>query len=313
MEHMLREPAKDSNEITREYFDEILVEMRHIDAVTPDTTLNLYGKTFSTPIMMAALSHLKGRDGKGDGMVEMAQGARMAGTVNWAGMGTEEQFSAIAATGAPTIRIIKPYEDESLVLRKIAQAEELGALAVGMDLDHAFNARGRADNVLGHPMRPRTLKEIESYCRRTKLPFILKGILSAADAGKCLEAGAGGIVVSHHHGIIPTAAAPLMVLPEIADVINKRIPIFVDCGIMNGADAFKALALGATAVSVGRPVMKAISKSGAQGAADTIAEITAELAGMMARTCSPDVGHIDPSLLWRRGGGKHGFSSVKEY
>ena len=63
MEHMLREPAKDSNEITREYFDEILVEMRHIDAVTPDTTLNLYGKTFSTPIMMAALSHLKGMDG----------------------------------------------------------------------------------------------------------------------------------------------------------------------------------------------------------------------------------------------------------
>ena len=300
MEHIFRETAKDSNEITREYFDEILVEMRHIDAVVPSTALSLYGKVFRTPIMMAALSHLKGKDGKGDGMVEMADGAGIAGAVNWTGMGTNEQFSAIVSSGIPTIRIIKPYEDESLVLSKIEQAEDLGALAVGMDLDHAFNAKGKTDNVHGYPMKPRTLKEIENYCRRTKLPFILKGILSATDAKKCLEAGVGGIVVSHHHGIIPTAVAPLMVLPQIAAIINKRIPIFIDCGITNGADAFKALALGATAVSVGRPVMSAISKSGAQGAADTINEITAELTGMMARTCSPDIGHIDPTLLWRK-------------
>ena len=77
-----REKAADSNAITRAYFDEILVEMRHLDAVVPDTTLELYGETFTTPVMMAALSHLKGQGGQGDGMVQMAEGAKMAGAVN---------------------------------------------------------------------------------------------------------------------------------------------------------------------------------------------------------------------------------------
>ena len=80
----IREKAMDANAITRAYFDELLIEMRHMHALTPDTTLTLYGETFRTPIMMAALSHIKGQGGKGDGMVEMAEGARLAGAVNWA-------------------------------------------------------------------------------------------------------------------------------------------------------------------------------------------------------------------------------------
>ena len=302
MEKAQREKAKDSNLITREYFDDLLVEMRHIGAAAPDTGMTLYGRRFSTPVMMAALSHLTGQGGEGDGMVQMAQGALLAGAVNWAGMGANEQFAAIAATGAPTVRIIKPYADEELVRQRIRQAEELGALAVGMDLDHAFNAAGRCDTVLGYPMRPRTLAEIEGYCRGTSLPFIVKGVLSAADAKKCLEAGVGGIVVSHHHGVLPSIVPPLMVLPEIVEAVRGRMPVFVDCGFMNGADVFKALALGATAVSIGRPVMPGIAQAGAEGAAAVINAVTAELAGMMARTCSPDLGGIDRSLLWKRDG-----------
>ena len=171
-----------------------------------------------------------------------------------------------------------------------------------MDLDHSFGGNGKPDVVLGLPMRPRTQKDIESYVKRTKLPFIIKGVLSAVDARKCLDAGVQGIVVSHHHGILPTAVPPLMVLPEIARVIGGRIPIFVDCGVMNGTDAFKCLALGATAVSVGRPVMGPIQEKGPQGACEVIEAVTAELAGAMARTASPDIRHIDPSLLWRRSG-----------
>lgn len=140
-----REKAVDSNAVTRAYFDEILVEMRHIDAVEPDTALELYGETFATPVMTAALSHLKGKDGEGDGMVQMAEGARQAGAVNWAGMGDEAQFDAVAATGARSIKIIKPYADERLVLSRLERAEEAGALAVGMDLDHSFGGDGKPD------------------------------------------------------------------------------------------------------------------------------------------------------------------------
>lgn len=299
-----REKALDTNLITRQYFDEILVEMRHMDGVTPDTTLELYGERFATPVMMAALSHLKGQGNQGDGMVEMAQGAALANCVNWAGMGEIEQFDRIAATGARSIKIIKPYADESMVLSRMERAEAAGALAVGMDLDHSFNSKGEPDVVLGLPMRPRTMKEIEGYVKRTKLPFIIKGVLSAVDARKCLDAGVQGIVVSHHHGILPSVVPPLMVLPEIAQVVGGRIPIFVDCGVMNGMDVFKCLALGATAVSVGRPVMGPIIEKGAQGAAQVIEDVTTELKAAMARTCSPDIRHIDRSLLWRRNGSR---------
>ena len=299
-----REKALDTNLITRQYFDEILVEMRHMDGVTPDTTLELYGERFATPVMMAALSHLKGQGNQGDGMVEMAQGAALANCVNWAGMGEIEQFDRIAATGARSIKIIKPYADESMVLSRMERAEAAGALAVGMDLDHSFNSKGEPDVVLGLPMRPRTMKEIEGYVKRTKLPFIIKGVLSAVDARKCLDAGVQGIVVSHHHGILPSVVPPLMVLPEIAQVVGGRIPIFVDCGVMNGMDVFKCLALGATAVSVGRPVMGPIIENGAQGAAQVIEDVTTELKAAMARTCSPDIRHIDRSLLWRRNGSR---------
>lgn len=302
MDNFIREKAMDTNKITREYFDEILVEMRHMDGVKPNMSMTLYGKTFRTPIMMAALSHLKGKDGRDDGMVQMAEAAKLTGSVNWIGMCNSEQFASIMAVDTPSIRIIKPYEDESMVLRYIEQAEELGALAVGMDLDHSFDSKGCHDNVLGYPMRPRSFKEIGSYCKRTKLPFIIKGVISATDAKKSVDAGVGGIVVSHHHGILPTIVPPLMVLPEIAKVINGRMPIFADCGFMNGTDVFKGLALGATAISVGRPIMNAITKNGTQGAADTLNDITNELAGMMARTCSPSIESLDSSLLWHRNG-----------
>lgn len=194
----IREKAMDANAITRAYFDEILIEMRHMDAVTPDTTLTLYGETFRTPIMMAALSHIKGQGGKGDGMVEMAEGARLAGAVNWAGMGEESQFAAICEKNKRSIKIIKPYDDEDMVLRRIDQAEALGALAVGMDLDHSFGGNGKPDVVLGLPMRPRTQKDIESYVKRTKLPFIIKGVLSCGGRAQVPGRGRAG-----HRGLAP--------------------------------------------------------------------------------------------------------------
>lgn len=290
----------DSNQITRAYFDSLLVEMRHLDSVMPSTTLELYGETFSTPIMMAALSHLKGRCESG--MVEMAKAAAELHSVMWAGMGEEEDLEQIIATGARTVKIIKPYADNGRVLRKIAHAERNGALAVGMDLDHAFNARGEYDNVRGFVMAPRTMEDIRGYVKATRLPFVIKGVLSAKEALKCLDAGVAGIVISHHHGIMQYAVPPLMVLPEIVDAVGGKMPIFVDCGIMTGMDAFKALALGATAVSAGRIVMGPLAAEGPDGVKNVILGMTRELAGAMARTCSADVRHIDSSLIWRNDG-----------
>lgn len=292
----LRRKPEDSNVLTERYFEKILVETRYLDAVVPDTSVELFGKTFATPVMTAALSHIPGKDG--DGMVQMAQGAAEAGALTWVGMTTLEQYGEIAQTGAPLVRIIKPYKDEREIFSRIEQAEEEGAVAVGMDIDHSFNKRGQPDSVLGMPMSPKTTKDIASYCKRTKLPFLLKGVLSAQDAQKCLDAGVGGILVSHHHGIMASAVPALLVLPEIVKTVQGKIPVFVDGSFENGMDVFKALALGADAVCVGRALMSPIQQQGAEGCRQTIQDITDELAAAMARTGSRDIKHIDPSLLW---------------
>ncbi len=285
----------DANRITRAYFDSLLIEMRHMGASLPSTEVTVYGETFKTPVMTAALSHLDNQTK--DGAVGMARGAQMAGAVFWTGMGSGDELAAQIATGARTIKIIKPYADNSIIFQKIEQAEKGGALAVGMDVDHAFNRRGQPDTVLGARMLPKSLDEIASFVRATKLPFIIKGVLGVRDALICRDLGVQGIVVSHHHGILDYAVPPLMVLPEIIRAVGKEMPVFVDCGIETGIDAFKALALGATAVSVGRTLMEKLREGGAQGVADQIAAMTDELAGAMARTCSARVRTIDPDVI----------------
>lgn len=287
--------AGDSNRITKEYFDSILIEMRHIDAEIPNTQLQLYGETFSTPVMTAALSHLDRL--REDGMVKMAEAAAAANAIHWAGMGGEEELERMIATGAKTIKIVKPYADNRIIFDKLAHAERAGAFAVGMDIDHAFNARGEYDEVIGSPMRPKTQAELSEFVRFTKLPFIIKGVLSESDAEKCVEIGVGGIVVSHHHGIIDYAVPPLKILPRIAEIVGGRFPIFVDCGFESGSEVFKALALGATAVSVGRNLMVPLKESGADAVKEEILKITSGLKGIMARTGSASLSAIDRSCL----------------
>lgn len=285
----------DSNQITREYFEKILLEMRLIDSTIPSTSFTLFGRTFATPVMTAALSHLNNTHA--EGMVELARGAMAADAVMWAGMGDKKELENILSTGASTIKIVKPYEDNRVIIDRLHHAEEFGAFAVGMDIDHAFNCQGGYDIVFDQPMRPKSSDEIKSFVKATKLPFIVKGVLSVQDAIKCLNAEVSGIVVSHHHGIMNYALPPLMILPEILKAINGSIPVFVDCNIESGMDVFKALALGASACSIGRGLMEPLKKDGAAGVSQAICQITHELAHAMAMTCSPDINSIDRSVL----------------
>lgn len=296
MENLTR---KDSNRITREYFDSILLEMRHIDGVKPETGVELLGEKFSMPIATAALSHLN--DTCEQGMAKMAEGAAMAGALCFSGMGERQELADMCATGAKVIKIIKPHVDNATVFKKIRQAEEDGAFGVGMDIDHAFNGQGEYDTVCGLPMKPKSMDELKQFVQATKLPFVIKGVLSTADAEKALSIGAAGIIVSHHHGIMDYAVPPLMILPQIVEVIGGRIPILVDCCMESGMDVFKALALGADAVCVGRAIMDPLKKCGAEGVRDTLLRMNTELKGVMARTGFADIPAIDDSVIWKTG------------
>ena len=294
---MARE-KQDSNQITRDYFDSLMIEMRHIDSEIPDTKLRLFGQEFSMPIATAALSHLNGT--APDGMAKMAEGARMADALCFSGMGEVEEIQAMCATGAKVIKIVKPHADNEKVFAKIREAEEAGAFGVGMDIDHAFSWNGEYDNVVGLPMKPKSLEEMRSFVESTKLPFIVKGVLSVQDAKKCLEIGAAGIIVSHHHGIMSCAVPPLYILPKIKEVIGDRIPIFVDCCLESGMDVFKALALGADAVCVGRAIMDPLKEKGAEGVCEKMTSMNQELKAVMERTAFTKLSKIDSSVIYKR-------------
>ena len=282
--------------ITRDYFDSLLLETRYIGSDIPTTRMTLFGEEFDTPIMTAALSHLHN---PADGMAVYAKGAALAGAAHWVGMGSDEELEGVLATGARSIKIIKPHADNREVFRKIEHAVSTGCFAVGMDTDHAFNSDGGYDDVFGLPMRPKSASELAEFVQAARVPFIVKGVLSPRDAEKCVKAGCAGLVVSHHHGMVQYSVPPLMVLPEIVSAVGGEIPVFVDCGIISGMDAYKCLALGAKAVSVGRHLMPLL-KDGADAVAARISEMTAELAGIMARTGVKSLDEMDPTVIHRR-------------
>ena len=126
--------TSNSDKITRDYFDSLLIETRYMDAELPSTEMTLFGEVFRTPIMTAALSHL--HNSARNGMTIYARAAALSGAVHWVGMGSDQELEDIVATGARTIKIIKPHADNREVFRKIDHGVKVGCMAVGMDIDH---------------------------------------------------------------------------------------------------------------------------------------------------------------------------------
>ena len=288
--------ASDSNKITRDYFDSLLLETRYIDSDLPSTEFEFFGEKFDTPIMTAALSHL--HHICPNAMAEYAKGAKDANAVCFFGMGEDENLENMTATNARLVKIIKPHLDNNEVIRKIEHAVKNGAMAVGMDIDHSYSHDGGYDVVCGLPMKSKSLDELKSFVNASKVPFVVKGVLSVSDALKCVEANVSAIIVSHHHGIMPYSVPPLMVLPDIVKAVDGRMKIIVDCGIESGMDVFKSLALGADAVCVGRALMDPL-KDGSKGVTDTIISMNNELKSIMARTGAHALNEIDSSVIHR--------------
>ena len=288
----------DSNEITQRYMDSILFEERLIDSAVADISTSMFGEKFDMPVMMPAFSHLKNYAGrKLTGLEEYSLAAKESNILNFVGMMENEQFKGIIDTGAKTVRIVKPYADNAKVRDQMQYAESIGAFGIGMDIDHIFGENGR-DVCVGELMAEQTQEMIRSYIEMTKLPFVVKGVLSVQDAVKCADAGAKAIIVSHHHGRLPYAVPPMLVLPQIRKALDGRnVKIIVDCGIESGADVFKALALGADACAVGRSMMPALEKDGTEGVKGFIRHVGNELRYVMSFTGFARVEDIDPSVL----------------
>lgn len=291
--------VSDANEITKKYMDSILIEERIIDSKLADTSIEFFGETFSSPVMMPAFSHLKSFGGRAlSGLEEYSIAAKNANVLNFCGMMENDMFEKIVATGAKTIRIVKPYDDNGKVRDQMQFAESIGAFGIGMDVDHIFGETG-LDICVGEKMAVQTADMLRSYVESTKLPFVVKGVLSVKDALTCANVGAKAIIVSHHHGRMPYAVPPMMILPEIKEALEGTgVKIIVDCGIESGADVYKALALGADAAAVGRSMLPYLEKDGAPGVEAYLEKVKNELRFIMSNTGFEKVSEIDDSALW---------------
>ena len=300
-------PAKIATELGDDLFSRFAAEEFEKNGVSP---LNLYhGEKIPVNITSAVIlpddrsfisygkGDLEADDGAKEAFYEMARGAKAAGSLVFIGMGDPAATARVAESGAEVIKIVKPYADEDLIFERLDMAKKSGCLGVGMDIDHTFSRFGEYDNVMGFSMNAKTEADLRRYIARTGLPFVIKGVLSVRDALKCAELGAQGIVVSHHHGIMKYAVPPLYILPEIRKAVGKSLTIFLDCDVENGFDVFKALALGADAVSVGRAIMPPLRDNAAQGVCDRILQINGELRAAMNRTGAKTIAEIDPSTL----------------
>lgn len=290
----------DANEITARYMDSILIKQRLIDSEVADTTVELFGETFSSPVLMPAFSHIKEYGGRElTGLEEYSIAAKNMNVLNFVGMMENDMYKRIADTGAKTVRIVKPYADNLKVRDQMKFAEDNGAVAIGMDIDHIFGNEG-LDVVVGELMTVQTSDMIRSYIESTKLPFVVKGVLSEEEAVKCADLGAKAIIVSHHHGRLPYAVPPLMVLPSIKKALEGRdVKIFVDCGISSGADVYKCMALGADAAAAGRSMLPSLEEGGIEGMEKFITKVNNELRYIMSCTGFKTTDQIDDSCIVR--------------
>ncbi|SEK20766.1 alpha-hydroxy-acid oxidizing protein [Ruminococcus albus] len=288
----------DANIINKRYMDSILFEERLVGSVAADTETEFLGERFSMPIFMPAFSHLNNFGGRSlTGLEEYSLAAKELNVLNFVGMVENDMFEKIVATGAKTVRIVKPYADNGKVRDQMQFAEFNGAFGIGMDIDHIFGMNGY-DICMGEKMTAQSADMLRSYVEASKLPFIVKGVLSVRDALLCADIGVKAIIVSHHHGRLPYAVPPMMILPEIKEALKGRdVRIIVDCGIASGSDVYKAIALGADAAAVGRGMLPYLEKDGTEGVKSCFGHIRDELRYVMSFTGFSKVSDIDDSAL----------------
>ncbi len=147
-----------------------------------------------------------------------------------------------------------------------------------------------------------TWEDIEWLLSVSRLPVVIKGILSPEDAEQAINMGVAGIIVSNHGGRILDGVLPsLTALPDIIKTVNGRVPVFLDGGIRRGSDVFKALALGASAVFIGRPYIYALASAGALGVAHLIRTLREEFEITMALCGCKDLSAITRACVIKKG------------
>lgn len=275
-------------------------------ATDPSTRLSLFGKELATPILAAPMTGAEYNCGEGltEGQFVQAilEGAEAAGSLGWIGDAAnmalfEAGIAAAQAFGQGVVAIIKPRKELDEITLRFQRAEAAGAIALGLDLDGAGLVTMRLQ---GQPVEPKTVEKLRAIRRMSKLPFVVKGIMTPDEALLCHEAGVDCIVVSNHGGrVLDGCPGVADVLPEIAYALEgKKMTILADGCVRSGVDALKLMALGAEGVLVGRALCWGAYADGASGVATVLRTYTEQLYQAMIMTGCAELREIGAGVLF---------------
>ncbi len=315
----------------REGFERIALRPRVLRGGSGvDTTLQLLGQSFAHPILAAPvayqeLAHADGECGSAaaaaahdGGFVLSTLATQSLEKVAEAGCARRWQQLYLQANRADSLHLVRRAEAagyEALVLtvdapvagarnreHRAAFALPPGLAAANVSPDALPQLPGGSGLPLNDAMMfAPTWKDVDWLASETRLPVLLKGILDPDDAELAISHGAAGIVVSNHGGrTLDTLPATIDALPAIAERVAGRIPVLMDGGIRRGTDVFKALASGANAVLVGRPIVYGLAVAGTSGVAHVLRILREELAIAMALTGCAKLVDIGAQHLIRR-------------
>lgn len=253
-----------------------------------DTSSDFFGHPVSLPVYAAPISGIEQNYGASmkdfDYTQALVEGSLRAGTLAFTGDGMHDDMfkgpmqivKEHAGYGVPTI---KPWANDHMKWR-IDLAIEGNALAIATDID-ASGLSNLRNSVT--PVGFKNVEDLKQIKAMSQKPLILKGILSVKGAMKALEAGADGIIVSNHGGrVLDDSVSGIEILEDIVNAVNGQMKIFVDGGFRSGNDVFKALALGADGVLIGRPISQAVIGDGSDGLVTYFEKIKVELKEAMA-------------------------------
>ncbi len=300
-----------------------------VDVATRDLSTTILGERATMPILVAPTAFQ--RLAHPDGELASARAAAKAGTIFVLSTLATTAVEDVTAAGGPVWFQLYVYRDRGLTERLVRRVEAAGCRAIVLTVDAPVWGRRDRDVrnrfVLPDGMRIENLTAgidrlpaTPGGCRHaaysalfdtsvswmdltwlrglTKLPIVVKGIVRADDARRAIDAGAAGVVVSNHGGRqLDGAPATLDALGPIADAVAGRIPVFLDGGVRRGTDVVKALALGARAVLVGRPVLWGLALGGEAGVAAMLELLRTQLDRALALCGCPRVADVGPDLL----------------
>ena len=300
----------------RQAFDALKINPSVLNDVSKlDTTVTLFGQKLAYPILIAPSAFHKIMHPEGE--LATAKGAGKAKAIYVVSSFTTTPLEEINKVASEPLWFqLYVRDDKEFTKNLVQKAEALGFRALCITVDTPVNgARNRQARVkfklpngINAPYTngaftqkmPLTWKEMEWLISFAKIPVLLKGILNPDDAEKAIKIGASGIIVSNHSGRnLDTVPATIEVLPRIVERVNKRIPILLDGGIRRGTDVLKAIALGANAVLVGKPICFGLASGGAEGVTKTLEILRTEFELAMALTGRATIASIDQSLIWK--------------